>query len=90
MSLLLDIQNYIKRYGSATQPELVQQFQTTPEMVEMIGETLRAKGRVRFARVKPACAGGCCGGSCGEVQSTAGVPHKPVRVYEWVTPAAAS
>ena len=45
MSLLMDIQDYLRRYGTATQPELAQQFGTTSEMVEMVAETLRAKGK---------------------------------------------
>ena len=54
MSLLMDIQDYLHRYGTATQLELAQQLRTTPEMVEMMAETLRAKGKVRFTKTMPA------------------------------------
>lgn len=64
MSLLMDIQDYLRRYGTATQLELAQQLRTTPEMVEMMAETLRAKGKVRFTKTMPACMSGACSGSC--------------------------
>lgn len=57
MSLLMDIQDYLRRYGTATQPELAQQFRTTFEMVEMVMKTLRTKGKVgsrRYCRLAQA------------------------------------
>ena len=84
MSLLMDIQDYLRRYGTATQPELAQQFRTTFEMVEMVMETLRTKGKVRFTKVLPACASGACSGSCCDTPTIAAGKRVPVRVYEWI------
>lgn len=83
MSLLMDVRDYLRRYGSATQGELAQQFRTTPEMVDMMAETLRAKGRVRFGRVMPS--GGCGCGGCSCAASGQG-KKASVRVYEWIEP----
>ena len=80
MSLLMDIQDYLRRYGTATQPELAQQFHTTFEMVEMVTETLRTKGKVRFTKTMPAC----MSGSCCDTPTTAAGKRVPVRVYEWI------
>ena len=84
MSLLMDIQDYLRRYGTATQPELAQQFRTTFEMVEMVTETLRTKGKVRFTKTMPACMSGACSGSCCDTSTTAAGKRVPVRVYEWI------
>lgn len=84
MSLLMDIQDYLRRYGTATQLELAQQLRTTPEMVEMVAETLRTKGKVRFTKVLPACASGACSRSCSEAPTPAAGKRVPVRVYEWI------
>ena len=84
MSLLMDIQDYLRRYGTATQPELAQQFRTTFEMVEMVAETLRTKGQVRFTKVLPACASGACSGSCAQAPKHDEGKRVPVRVYEWI------
>ena len=53
MSLLTEMQDYLRRYSTATQSELAQQLRTTPEVIEMMGETLRAKGKVRFLKTMP-------------------------------------
>ena len=84
MSLLMDIQDYLRRYGTATQPELAQQFRTTFEMVEMVMETLRTKGKVRFTKTMPACVSGACLGTCCDTSTTAVGKRVPVRVYEWI------
>lgn len=84
MSLLMDIQDYLRRYGTATQPELAQQFRTTFEMVEMVAETLRTKGKVRFKKTMPACMSGACSGSCCDTPTAAAGKRVPVRVYEWI------
>ena len=68
----------------ATQPELAQQFRTTFEMVEMVMETLRTKGKVRFTKVLPACASGACSGSCAQAPKLDEGKRVPVRVYEWI------
>ena len=80
MSLLMDIQDYLRRYGTATQPELAQQF----EMVEMVAETLRTKGKVRFTKTMPACVSGACSGSCAQAPKHDEGKRVPVRVYEWI------
>ena len=84
MSLLMDIQDYLRRYGTATQPELAQQFRTTFEMVEMVMETLRTKGKVRFTKVLPACASGACSGSCAQPPKLDEGRRGPVPVYKWI------
>ena len=84
MSLLVDIQAYLRRYGTATQPELAQQFRTTPKLVEMVAETLRTKGKVRFTKVLPACASGACSGSCAQAPKHDEGKRVPVRIYEWI------
>lgn len=84
MSLLMDIQDYLRRYGTATQPELAQQFRTTFEMVEMVAESLRTKGKVRFTKTMPTCTSGACSGSCCDTPTTAAGKRVPVRVYEWI------
>lgn len=84
MSLLMDIQDYLRRYGTATQLELAQQFRTTPEMVEMVAETLRTKGKVRFTKTMPACVSGACSGSCAQTPKHDEGKRVPVRVYEWI------
>lgn len=84
MSLLTEMQDYLRRYSTATQPELVQQLRTTPEVIEMMGETLRAKGKVRFLKTMPACMSGACTGSCGQGQPSGEGKREAVRVYEWL------
>lgn len=84
MSLLTEMQDYLRRYSTATQPELAQQLQTTPEVIEMMGETLRAKGKVRFLKTMPACMSGACSGNCGTNQAPVGAKREAVRVYEWL------
>lgn len=84
MSLLMDIQDYLRRYGTATQPELAQQFRTTFEMVEMVAETLRTKGKVRFMKTMPSCVSGACSGSCAQATKLDEGKRVPVRVYEWI------
>lgn len=84
MSLLMDIQEYLRRYGTATQPELAQQFRTTFEMVEMMAETLRTKGKVRFKKTMPSCVSGACSGSCAQAPKHDEGKRVPVRVYEWI------
>lgn len=84
MSLLTEMQDYLRRYSTATQSELAQQLRTTPEVIEMMGETLRAKGKVRFLKTMPACMSGACTGSCGQGQSSGEGKREPVRVYEWL------
>lgn len=84
MSLLMDIQDYLRRYGTATQPELAQQFRTTFEMVEMVAETLRTKGKVRFRKTMPSCVSGACSGSCAQAPKHEEGKRVPVRVYEWI------
>lgn len=84
MSLLTEMQDYLRRYSTATQPELAQQLQTTPEVIEMMGETLRTKGKVRFLKTMPACLSGACSGSCGQAQASGDGKREPVRVYEWL------
>lgn len=84
MSLLMDIQDYLRRYGTATQLELAHQLRTTPEMVEMVAETLRTKGKVRFTKTMPACVSGACSGSCAQAPKHDEGKRVPVRVYEWI------
>lgn len=84
MSLLMDIQDYLRRYGTATQPELAQQFRTTPKLVEMVAETLRTKGKVRFTKTMPSCVSGACSGSCAQTPKHDEGKRVPVRVYEWI------
>lgn len=86
MSLLTEMQDYLRRYSTATQPELAQQLRTTPEVIEMMGETLRAKGKVRFLKTMPACVSGACTGSCGQGQPSGEGKREAVRVYEWLEP----
>lgn len=86
MSLLTEMQDYLRRYSTATQPELAQQLRTTPEVIEMMGETLRAKGKVRFLKTMPACVSGACTGSCGQGQPSGEGKREAVRVYEWLGP----
>ena len=76
MSLLMDIQDYLHRYGTATQLELAQQLRTTPEMVEMMA--------VRFTKTMPACVSGACSGSCAQAPKHDEGKRVPVRVYEWI------
>lgn len=86
MSLLTEMQDYLRRYSTATQSELAQQLRTTPEVIEMMGETLRAKGKVRFLKTMPACVSGACTGSCGQGQPSGEGKREAVRVYEWLGP----
>ena len=79
MSLLTEMQDYLRRYSTATQPELAQQLRTTPEVIEMMGETLRAKGKVRFLKTMPACMSGACTGSCGQGQPSGEGKREAVR-----------
>lgn len=84
MSLLTEMQDYLRRYSTATQSELAQQLRTTPEVIEMMGETLRAKGKVRFLKTMPACVSGACTGSCGQGHPSGEGKREAVRVYEWL------
>lgn len=84
MSLLLDVQNYLRRYGSATQPELAQQLRTSPEVIQMMVETLRAKGKVRMSRVMPSCMSASCGGSCCKPVEQQSVRRTAVMLYQWI------
>lgn len=84
MSLLMDVSGYLKRYGSATEAELVRHFQCTPERMSMMTETLRNKGRIRLRRVLPACTGSVCSGTCCGAVASGSDRRAPVNVYEWI------
>ena len=84
MSLLMDIQDYLRRYGTLPLVLKVSITISTFEMVEMVMETLRTKGKVRFTKVLPACASGACSGSCAQAPKLDEGKRVPVRVYEWI------
>ena len=82
MSLLMDIQDSVIVLRAT--PDSIAALATAPEMVEMMAETLRAKGKVRFTKTMPACMSGACSGSCCDTPTTAAGKRVPVRVYEWI------
>lgn len=84
MSLFMDVQNYLRRYGSATQSELAQQMRTSAEIIQMMAEKLHAKGKIRMSRVMPSCVSGSCSGSCCTAIGPQTAQRQAVRVYHWV------
>lgn len=53
MSLLMDVSDYIRRYGTASLSELSQQLRVSPDEIQAAAEVLRQKGRVARRRVLP-------------------------------------
>ena len=93
MSLLMDVSDYIRRYGTASLSELSQQLRVSPDEIPAAAEVLRQKGRVARRRVLPDCMGSTCSGggcSCAEAEPAASGKRTPVTVYAWIDKPAAA